>query len=150
MANFHTQLERSKAIQNPTIVTADIFVFIRSIEKYLIKLNTDQIEVDSMDIFGKPIGFYSKATDIITGGKKAFGDPFTGRYTGEWMRNWYVTVLDNQFYFGSSDPKTDDILDSPNWLSKSLFGLTDDNLNRVINDEIKPFVQKYYREKLGL
>lgn len=116
----------------------------------MVELNKKQINEDSQDIYGKAIGFYSKATDILTNGQKEWGTPFTGKDTGDWLDKFYVTVLDDVFFFGSTDPKTDDILSSPHWLSSSLFGLTDKNLKDVIDTKILPFVLKNNREKIGL
>ena len=149
MANFQTQLEKSIKIDEK-VVSTELFVFIKSISEYMVELNKKQINEDSKDIYGKAIGFYSKATEIITNGEKAAGEPFTGKDTGNWLDSFYVTVLNNTFFFGATDPKTDDILDSPNWLSADLFGLSDENLQKVIQTQILPFVLGYYRRTLGL
>lgn len=149
MATFHQQLQRSKSVSSETI-SKELFLFIKTVSEYLVDLNKKQINKDSQDIYGKAIGFYSKATDILTNGKKEWGTPFTGKDTGDWLDSFYVTVLDNIFYFGSTDPKTDDILSSKHWLSHSLFGLTDENLQDVIETKIKPFIMDYNRKKLGL
>lgn len=149
MANFQQQLEKSKRIDAET-VSDELFKFIKSVSAYMVELNKKQINEDSQDIYGKAIGFYSRATELITNGAKGAGEPFTGKDTGSFLDKFYVTVLDDIFYFGSTDPKTDDILDSPHWLSSSLFGLTDENLKDVIETRIKPFVLNYYRKELGL
>jgi len=149
MATFNQQLERSKDVSSE-IISRELFLFIKSVSEHLVELNKKQINQDSQDIYGKAIGFYSKATDILTNGQKEWGTPFTGKDTGDWLDSFYVTVLDNIFFFGSTDPKTDDILSSKHWLSHSLFGLTDENLNDVIETKIKPFVLDYNRKKLGL
>lgn len=149
MATFNQQLERSKSVSSENI-SRDLFAFIKSVSEYMVDLNKKQINQDSQDIYGKAIGFYSKATDILTNGQKEWGTPFTGKDTGDWLGSFYVTVLDDIFYFGSTDPKTDDILSSPHWLSHSLFGLTDKNLLEVIDTKIKPFVLNYNRQKIGL
>lgn len=149
MANLQQQLEKVNAIK-PEMVSKALFQFIKSIKKELIDLNKKQLNEDSQDIYGKAIGFYSKATEILTNGEKEFGDPFTSKDTGGFLDNFYMTVLDNVFYFGSTDPKTDDILDSPDWLSSDLFGLTDEHLKEVIETKFKPFVIDYYRKSLGL
>lgn len=149
MANFQQQLEKSKRIDAET-VSDELFKFIKSVSAYMVELNKKQINEDSQDIYGKAIGFYSRATELITNGAKGAGEPFTGKDTGSFLDKFYVTVLDDIFYFGSTDPKTDDILDSPHWLSFSLFGLTDENLKEVIETRIKPFVLNYYRKELGL
>ncbi len=149
MATFQQQLERSKSI-SPEILSRELFAFIKSVSEYMVELNKAQINKDSQDIYGKAIGFYSKATDMLTNGQKEWGTPFTGKDTGNWLDKFYVTVLDDVFFFGSTDPKTDDILSSPHWLSHSLFGLTDENLKDVIDTKIKPFVMNYNRKQLGL
>ena len=149
MATFNQQLERSKNVSSE-IISRELFAFIKTVSEYMVELNKKQINEDSQDIYGKAIGFYSKATDILTNGQKEWGTPFTGKDTGDWLDKFYVTVLDDVFFFGSTDPKTDDILDSPHWLSASLFGLTDKNLNDVIETKILPFVLKNNREKIGL
>jgi uncharacterized protein (UPF0335 family) len=149
MATFQKQLERSKDVSSE-IISRELFEFIKTVSDYMVELNKKQINQDSQDIYGKAIGFYSKATELITNGAKGEGEPFTGKDTGDWLDKFYVTVLDDIFFFGSSDPKTDDILDSPDWLSSSLFGLTDKNLKEVIETKFLPFVLKNNRQKLGL
>lgn len=149
MATFQQQLQRSKDI-TPDKISDELFRFIKSVSEYMVELNKKQINQDSQDIYGKAIGYYSKATELITNGAKGAGEPFTGKDTGNWLDKFYVTVLDDVFFFGSTDPKTDDILDSPHWLSSSLFGLTDENLKEVIETKFKPFVLSYNRQKLGL
>ena len=69
MANFQQQLEKSKKL-NPDIISAELFTFIKSISKYLIDMNKEQINKNSEDIFGNSIGFYSRATEFISGGRK--------------------------------------------------------------------------------
>jgi len=149
MATFNQQLERSKSVSSE-IISRELFAFIKTVSEYMVELNKEQINKDSQDIYGKAIGFYSKATDILTNGEKEWGSPFTGKDTGDWLGSFYVTVLDDIFFFGSTDPKTDDILSSKYWLSHSLFGLTDENLKDVIETKILQFVLKNNRQKLGL
>jgi len=149
MANFNTQLEKAKQLQ-PEIVSKELFDFIKSMSVLMVEMNKKQINQDSQDIYGKAIGYYSKATELITNGTKGAGKPFTGKDTGSWLNAFYVSFIGDTFFFGSTDPKTDDILDSPNWLSSSLFGLTDENLTELIQSKILPFILNYYRKELGL
>ena len=149
MASFHDQLNRAQSIK-PEIISKELFDFIRTVRDYLVEMNRKQIRENSEDIYGKAIGFYSRATELISEGRKKQGDPFTGEDTGDWLKGFYVTVLDDMFFFGSSDPKTDDIMSSDSWLSYDLFGLTEENLNRAIQDVFLPFVIKNYRKKLKL
>ena len=149
MANFQEQLNRARNI-SPDMVTRDLFEFIKSIRDLMIKLNQEQIYEKSQDVNGNALGFYSYATEQITKGRKKKGEPFDGKDTGEWLSKFYVSVYNDVFWFGSSDPKTDDILSSPHWLSHDLFGLTDENLKMVVETKLLPFVINYYREKLAL
>jgi hypothetical protein len=128
----------------------DLFKFIKSIESELLAKNKQQIQEDSKDIFGKPIGFYSYATELITGGKKKKGDPFTGYDTGDFFKGFYMQEVSGVLRFGSTDPKTQDIIKSDNWLSDELFGLSDENLKEVIQDRLLPFFIDNSRNKLEI
>ena len=133
---------------DPDVVSKELFDFIKSISEYLIAMNKKQLNEDSQDIYGQAIGFYSKATEIITKGAKKAGEPFDAKDTGAFLDKFYMTVYDNIFFFGSSDPKTEDILNSDNWLSQDLFGLTEENLQKAIDEKFKPFIIDYYRKNL--
>lgn len=132
----------------PELISKELFRFIKSLSKELIELNKKQLNEDSQDIYGDAIGFYSYATELITKGAKKKGEPFDAKDTGGFLNNFYMTVYDDVFYFGSTDPKTDDILDSPNWLSQELFGLTDENLEMSIETKFKPFIIDYCKKTL--
>jgi uncharacterized protein (UPF0335 family) len=144
---FDKKIEAAKRLE-PGIVSKELFDFIKSLSDYLIEMNKKQLNEDSKDIYGEAIGFYSKATEIITKGAKKAGEPFDAKDTGSFLDKFYMTVSNNTFYFGSTDPKTDDILSSDNWLSHDLFGLTDENLQIAIETKFKPFIIDYYKKIL--
>lgn len=146
---FENHLETVKQI-NEAAISKSLFDFIRSIGNEMIEMNKKQLNEDSMDIHGKPIGFYSKATEYITDGAKEWGTPFTAKDTGSFLDHFYISVKDGFFFFGSTDPKVVDILTSKDWLSHDLFGLTDNNLQDVINEKFLPFIINFNRKKLGL
>lgn len=130
-----------------------MFKFIRSIEKDFLDRNKDQIQKESKDIFGNPIGFYSEATEILSGGRKKAGDPFDGFDTGDWFKGFYMQEVSGVLRFNSTDPKTSDILsDGPDntWLSDELFGLSDKNLKEVIKKRLLPFFITNSRNKLEI
>ena len=149
MATLAEQLQKSQLI-TPNQLEADLFDFIRSIEADMVKLNREQLNEKSKDIYGDAIGFYSYATEVITKGAKKKGEPFTAKDTGRFLDGFYAKVQNNMVVFGSTDPKTNIILNSDNWLSKDLFGLTDDDLNKLISDKIKPFLLQTIRQKLDI
>lgn len=144
---FNNKLIAAKQLE-PEIVSKALFDFIKNISKELIDYNKQQLNEKSQDIYGNAIGFYSYATELISKGKKKKGEPFDAKDTGGFLDKFYMTVFDNTFFFGSSDPKTSEILDSPNWLSHDLFGLTDENLQQAIDSKFKPFILNHYKQLL--
>lgn len=149
MAGLYEQLAKSRKL-NPDRIKKDLSKFVRSIEKQIVDKNKEQLEVDSQDIHGKAIGFYSYATDLISGGKKKRGDPFTGVDTGDWFKGFYMQEVSGVIRLGSTDPKTNDILSSEHWLSDDLFGLTDENLSEIIEKQILPFIIENSRKILEI
>lgn len=147
MANFLTAQKTAREIR-PSKVRSDLFQFIRSIEKELVAYNTATIFEDSRDVKGKPIGFYSYATELITKGRKAKGQPFDLMETGDFLDSFFAKVGRNSIQFGATDPKLREVLE--NLLTNDIFGLQDDDLNKVINDRFLPFLLKYYRLNLGI
>ncbi len=134
----------------PDRMQKDLFKFIKSIEKNLVDRNIRQIKIESKDINGNAIGFYSYWTEVLSNGEKKQGQPFTGEDTGDWMRGFFLEIKDDRFRLFSKDPKTHAILDSDAWLSDDLFGLTDKDLKEVIRQNILPFFIKNIRENLGI
>lgn len=112
--------------------------------------NKDQILNQSKDIFGNPIGFYSYATEVISRGNKKRGEPFMGYETGDFFKGFYMQEVAGVLSFGSTDPKTSEILGSDNWLSDELFGLSDENLKEVIETRLLPFFIDLSRKQLDL
>jgi hypothetical protein len=156
MATLQEQLAKSKKLQ-PNKLKDDLFKFIKSIEKELLDRNKNQIQEESKDIFGKPIGFYSPWTEAITGGRKKKGDPFTGFDTGDWFKGFYMQEVSGVLRFSSTDDKNQLILASAKneyakagWLSDELFGLSDENLKEVIETRLLPFFIENSRNILDI
>jgi hypothetical protein len=151
MATFQQQLLKAKKL-TPKSQLNDLFRFIKSIEKEFLDRNRKQIKEDSKDIFGNPIGFYSYWTEVFTDGKKKQGDPFDGESTGKWLKGFYLEIdtEEGALRIFSKDPKTHDILESDNWLSDELFGLSDKNLKEVIRTRLLPFFIQNLRNKLDI
>lgn len=149
MANFKQQLKKARKL-TPKKLSNDLFRFIRSIEKEIVKLNVDQINKESKDIFGNPIGFYSYMTEVLTNGRKKQGEPFDGDDTGKWLKSFYVDVQGDAFRIFATDPKTHIILDSEFWLSDDLFGLSNKDLKELIASRLTPFYIKNLRNQLDI
>lgn len=158
MGTLQQQLEAAKKL-TPKRVSNDLFDFLKSISKEIVEINKNKITNDSKDIFEKPIGYYSEATEYITknnallgkGNKiKYAGDPFDGDDTGDWLKGWYVNISNAELRFGSTDSKTELILKSDNWLSDELFGLTDKDLRELIDNQLLPFIIRNNRKILNV
>jgi len=116
----------------------------------LLDKNKEQLQKDSKDIFGQPIGFYSKATEVLSKGRKKKGEPYLGYETGDFFKGFYMQEVAGVLRFGSTDPKTAKILSSENWLSDELFGLSDENLKEVIENRLLPFFMEHCRDILEI
>lgn len=145
MANIEEHFELIKGI-NEALVSRELFDFIRSIESDLVDLNRKQLNEKSKDIYGDAIGFYSYASFKIYGKS----GPFDLEDTGSFLNKLYAKIEQDRIVFGSTDFKTPEILDNPNLLSQDLFGLTDEDLNTVINEKVLPFMISSTRKNLGL
>ncbi|WP_445453089.1 hypothetical protein [Flavobacterium sp. 25HG05S-40] len=150
MGAIEQHFYKVKANLSADRASKELFDFIKSIESEIVQLNREQLNEKSKDIYGDAIGFYSKATEIITKGDKKAGEPFTAKDTGSFLEGLYAKVQNNMVVFGSSDPKTSIILNSENWLSSDLFGLTDLDLENLIDTKLKPFMIEYYQKQLLL
>lgn len=160
MATLQAQLNKAKTLNSENLATL-LFEFIRSIESKIKDINEEQIFKFSSDIYGKALGFYSKATERITTEEweaglrkeseiKEAGTPFTLKDKGTFLDLLYAKVSPSQkiITFGSSDPKTGEVLE--NLLSKSIFGLTDENLQNFIKTDLLPFYQNLARKQIGI
>lgn len=158
MATLEDQLQRVNLLDETSLVEV-LFRFIKSIEKELVSLNREQINEFSSDIYGNALGFYSRASEYIStnnallgkGNKiKREGDPFDLEDTGDFLSKLYAKVSKDFITFGSTDPKTDLILENESLLSKDIFGLTDSNLESIISKLILPFYRDHFRKILEI
>lgn len=145
MANFLTVQTKAKSIK-PKQVRTELFKFIRSIEQELVAYNVATLNQDSEDVTGKPIGFYSPATEIITNGRKKAREPFDLNETGKFLDSIFAKVQSNSILFDTTDPKKKEVL--KNLLTEDIFGLQDNDLKMVIDERLSPFLLNYYKNKL--
>lgn len=108
--------------------------------------NKARIFVNSEDIFGKAIGFYSPATEELTQGRKKAGDPYTLFEEGDFLGGLFAETEEESIYFDTKDPKKKEVL--KNLLTEDIFGLTDADLRKAIDERILPFLLDYYRRHL--
>lgn len=145
MANFQAAKRAAERL-NPRKVSNDLFNFIRTLENEMAQFNRARLFIDSEDVEGNPIGFYSPATEAITEGRKKAGDPFNLFDTGEFLPSIFAKVEQESIFFDAKDPKTPEVLS--NLLTTDIFGLNDEDLQRAIDEKILPFFLDYYRNNL--
>mgnify|MGYP003640620022 FL=1 len=127
-------------------VKKDLFNFIRTLEGGLAVINRDTIFKKSEDTQGDPIGFYSRATEEITEGRKKEGDPFDLKESGTFLDGLYVKVQNDSILFDTTDPKKSEVL--KNLLSEDIFGLQDSDLNDLLEQKLALFMVIYYTQEL--
>lgn len=158
MGTLDQQLAKAKRI-SPENLVRDLFNFIESIEDQLAQLNRNQLFESSIDIFGDPLGYYSRATERITTDQwqegqrkeediKKYGDPYTMKDNNIFLPSIFAKVTRDFITFGSSDPKLDEIFENERLLTKSFFGLTAENKIQVIQEQIKPHLLRISKKAL--
>lgn len=147
MATLLQQYQRVKKL-TPSKVSNDLFAFIKLLEQELAAYNVATLNQDSQDIFGNPIGFYSPATELLSNGKKKAGEPFDLLDSGDFLDGLFAKVQKDSIFFDTTDPKKKEVV--KNLLSYNIFGLQEQDLNKVIREKVWPFYQNYLRKELGL
>lgn len=149
------ELQRAANQLNKRAIVDAIFTTVKEVENEIIEKNREQLSNDKTDIYEKAIGYYSRATEKITGGRKKAGTPFTLYDTGDFYRGFYLRIQNNVASVYSRDSKTKSLVDAhkdqfSTFLSGEFFGLTDENLREVIEKSILPLFISAIRGKLGI
>lgn len=145
MGTFQQAIAKAKRL-TPQKVRTDLFKFIRTLEEELAAYNRATLFEESQDVDGKPIGFYSPGTEIITDGRKKAGEPFDLKETGVFLESIFTKVQTDSIFFGATDPKLTEIFQ--NLLTTNIFGLQDEDLKKVVDTRLLPFLLKYFRKEL--
>jgi len=141
-----SQLQKRAQNLKPSKVRRDLFEFIKTIEEVFKAYNKNNLFYFSEDVEGNPIGYYSAGTEVITNGLKKQGDPFDLKDSGDFLNSLFATVQDHSILFGATDPKKKEVLS--NLLSEDIFGIKDEDLNRIIETRLTPFLIEYYLTNL--
>lgn len=127
-------------------VRHDIWEIIKLYEKELAQYNRSQLFIDSKDVNGKAIGFYSKGTESITKGKKKAGQQFNLFDKGKFLPSIFSKVSEGSIFFGATDSKLPLIFE--NLLTTDIFSLTESNLNKIIEERFLPKIIEYFKKNL--
>ena len=129
----------------------DFFEFAENIKNYSVdKFENDLIkEIESsesikelqesqwdkgQDSDGNILGLYSKATEILSFGRKKTGTPFDLYDTGDFRKQTKINTIENgsdlSFFFDSTGKNTNDLLQT---IGPRMFGLQNQNQNKMAN-----------------
>ena len=109
----------------------ELIVLIESSEK-IKQLQENQFD-DGLDSDGNFLGRYSMLTQILSGGKKAFGEPYNLLDTGDFRNKLKINNIkksdDLSLFFDSKGKNTNNLLDL---VGERMFGLQEKNINKLI------------------
>lgn len=105
-------------------------------------LNTDeQLGKERTDSLGRRLGFYSERTQVISKGRKKLGEPFDLNDTGAFWDSWKVEVKKDYIKLDANPFKEDTNLFEKYGID--ILGLTDKNLQALINEAQKLYIEYY-------
>lgn len=115
-------------------------------EQEMIRLQINQMLVDGIRNDGSqiepPYTQYTINTKIAKDGSSAIVDHVTLRDTGEFHEGIYIRKTANQIRFYSSDSKSSKLQGK---YGEDIFGLTDENLNKVLSNAKDNFIRDFKR-----
>lgn len=130
------ETELYKTLQRVATGPSDDFVWISSFD-YALKteilnlIRNDQLTSEGIDEAGRVIGYYSFLTEIISGGAKEEGDPYDLNDSGSFYRSMFVQVFKDSFVIDATSATFQE-MKTQDWYSDGILGLTDENLQKVI------------------
>ncbi len=111
-------------------------------------IQKDQITNKGVDKFGKTIGYYSYATELITKGRKQQGDHYTLFNEGYFYRSMYVVVFKDEIAIDANSPSFTE-MQKQDWYKDAILGLTDENFQKL-KEIVKNSAIDYERKVLGI
>ena len=111
-------------------------------------IQNEQLIDKGIDADGEIIGRYSKATEMISGGRKKAGDPYNLNDTGSFFRSMFINVLENSIEIDASSQTFTEMQDQ-NWWRISILGMTEQSLNQYV-ELLKENYIIFTRETLGI
>ena len=112
----------------------------QDVQQFILDLNRyAQLFNEGVNIKDEPIGFYSKATEQITGGRKKAGSPYTLKDTGDFYSTFGIklNVEGDVWIVADTIKDEDNLLD----IDKDILGLTVNSTNELIKKITPLFIQ---------
>jgi len=151
MATILEQVKRLEKLSEAEI-TKQLFLAVKKAENKFIELNKFQLG-QGENTKGGIVGLYAESTqgyadrDGISN-KKPVGEPYYFDWFGDFYKGFGLTVSNNEATIFSTGIGSGDKAD---FLTTSdLFGLNDENLDKLIREEILPFINNFARTTLKI
>lgn len=156
--NFQEALKKAESL-SPETVSKALFLEVRKIEQVLINLNINQIE-DSEDSFNKTLentnklytGVYqpytvAKALMENPKAPKRLGEPYNFLWEGDFLSGFEVKISNETISLNSTGTGSGGkAIFFAGY--KDIFGLTDESLTKVVNENLLPFFIDYFNNQL--
>jgi len=146
------QLSRNLEKLNEKAIVDALFSAVKKAEDEFIRLNKSQL-AQGEDYLGNIVGVYAKDTQWYADYEgvsvpKTAGDPYNFSWTDDFYKGFELTIKGDEAVISSkgvgSGSKKNFLINS------NLFGLNNENLDKVIKDEILPFLLKFSRKTLNI
>lgn len=114
-------------------------------KKILDWIRYDQLFNQGIDSDGDLLGTYSYLTQILSGGRKKWGDHYTLYDTGDFYRGMFVVVLKDSLVVDSDEAVKEDGTNLFYKYGDNIVGLTDENMAKlieVLRDKYITFARK--------
>jgi hypothetical protein len=114
-------------------------------------IRQDQLTEKGEDAEGDIIGTYSRATELMSDGRKKEGDNFNLNDTGQFYQSMSATpVLDGLIIDGATE-KMEDSFSQTNgyWWNEEILGLNEENLQKLSYEVAQSYI-RYARKVLQL
>ena len=134
-SRLHTLLRRGKLLSD-AVAWFEAFTP-RNKKEILDLIREDQLRDKGIDGDGDVIGFYSFATEVISGGAKQQGDHYTFDDTGKFFLSMFIRVMSDRFTINADGQKEDDNLFDK--YGQEIIKPTDESI-----DQIKIIIRKSY------
>lgn len=113
-------------------------------KQFVIRLNQNRLELFGTDIDNNVIGYYSPATEIMSGGEKQAGKPYNLKDTGYFYNSFKIDVFSNYIVIDA-----DGLKDNVDWSdpSEKVLGLAEYQFE-ILNLYLVPKLIKLIKREL--
>ena len=151
MATLGQQIKNLEKLNEKAIVS-QLFKAVKEAENKFIEFNKAQLG-SGENIYGGIVGLYAESTqgyadrDGISN-KKPVGEPYYFDWFGDFYKGFNLSISGEEATISSTGVGSGDKKEF--LTTNNLFGLNNENLTKVIKDEIIPFINRFARATLKI